>query len=490
MLLRNRWATKGLPMMLLTMMGSLDRSWGLNSNPEENPQDISYLCSDSGNRPTCEIQLDVPAACVNADGISDCPIVFFLHGSGGTIQWFSRTSKVHEHNVIGVYPQGEGGWNTGPKDTNQCEWTDFDCDIDPDEGLLIKNIIDFLVEDGAVGHVYVTGNSNGAALAHRLAANAGDALPIKGIITKVTQLLETPERSGPGVYNYNQPSNSSWKVSVLNIMGTQDALIPYNGGSSAVFGDYQNDFVLMPALDSMVAWAEHNQCDTTPITTISISDMADGIAYKYVYPNCAEGIFVEHYAIQGAGHGAGGASIDGVKIDYDLTYQFIQACESNDSGGDGGSTPCEDDADWQGKHSAEHTCAYVSLIPDFRCTWEDSNGILAEDACPVACGTCSTNSPVTTPVSPPTVPPTTAPVSPPTVPPTTAPVSPPTTPPTTTFTAPPTVTECLDDTDWHGQYDPYHDCIFISQNPDARCRWVDSDGVSAMDACKLACGTC
>lgn len=475
---------------LLAIVGVSNVS-AISSNPKEQVQDISFLCNDSGNRPSCEIQLDVPESCVDSDGTSDCSIVFFLHGSGGNIRWFAKSSGVHENNVIGVYPQGEGGWNTGPKDSNACDWWDFSCEDDPDEGLLIKNIIDYLFGDGVAGHVFVTGNSNGAALAHRLASNSNEDLPIKGIITKVTQLLETPERSGPGNYNYNNPSPSSDKVSVLNIMGTADGLIPYEGGTSAVFGDFQTDFVLMSALESMVAWATHNGCNTVPVQSTHSSDKGTGEVIKYVYPDCSDGIIVEHYAIEGGDHGAGGASIDGVKIDYDLTYQFIRACESDGEDDPPTSAPaptattppptpattssCIDDPEWRGKNNSAHDCAFVANDPTKRCGWQDSSGLLAEDACAVSCGTCDDGDS--------TDPPTSAPVPQSTFAPT--PATPPPSPPPT----PGTSSSCIDDPEWRGKFDSAHDCSFISQNL-ARCGWEAANGVKAMEACKDSCDSC
>ena len=125
---QKQWVAAVLPLLSM-IIGDVS---AISSNVKESVQDISFLCENSGNRPTCEIQLDVPESCVNDDDTSDCSVIFFLHGSGGNIRWFAKTSGVHENNVIGVYPQGEGGWNTGPKDTNECIWSDFSCDYDPD----------------------------------------------------------------------------------------------------------------------------------------------------------------------------------------------------------------------------------------------------------------------------------------------------------------------------------------------------------------------
>lgn len=83
----------------------------LQSNPEESPQrlsDTTTVCTASqGRTATCEVELDVPASCIVDGGSSNCPIVFFFHGAGGTNNGFARQSGVHANNVIGVYPQGE-----------------------------------------------------------------------------------------------------------------------------------------------------------------------------------------------------------------------------------------------------------------------------------------------------------------------------------------------------------------------------------------------
>ena len=287
--------------LLASSQGCMNAVSALSSNAEESPQilsDTSPVCSGtSGRTATCEVELDVPASCVSSEG-SDCPIVFFLHGAGGNNEWFGKTSGVHSAGFIGVYPQGEDGWNTGPKNSNDCDWDNFACTEDPDEGAFFAGIIAEVRSQGATGNIYVIGNSNGAALANRLAVNAGTDLPIAGIVAKVTGLLESPPRSGPGELNYNQPSEDKPKVSVLNIMGTMDNLIPYEGGSSGVFGGNTN-FQLMSALGSMEAWATHNGCNTAPDVTEGLSSDQGSGATFYEYKNCSEGIIVEHYAIVG-----------------------------------------------------------------------------------------------------------------------------------------------------------------------------------------------
>merc|ERR1740123_942223 len=371
---------------------------GLASNQKESPQSLEQGTSVcEGRSSSCEVLLDVPQACVTS-GTSTCPIVFFLHGAGGTNDWFPRTSGVHEAQMIGIYPQGEDGWNTGPKSGNACDWDDYSCTTDPNEGDFIARIIAEVRGRGAQGNIYLSGNSNGAALAHRVASNAGDELPIKGIHATVTQLLASPARSGPGTLNYNQPSSSKPKVSVMTILGDADGLIPYGGGSSGVFGG-DTAFQLMPAMESNEVWAEHNGCNLQPQSTSGISSSMGTGATFYKYPNCQEGTIVEHYNVHGGEHNAGGATLGGVSAN-EIMFDFVRRCESGSSPSPGpspgpspapsptpspapsptpgpGPSPCSDDPTWAGKFNAARTCEYVAESPAQRCRFEDASGVLA-----------------------------------------------------------------------------------------------------------------
>lgn len=338
--------------------------------------------------------------------------------------------------------------------------------LSSDAGGEIRNL-------GANGNIYLIGNSNGAALSMRLASNAGDDLPIKGIVTKVTQLLAEPPRSGPGDLNYNQPGTGGPQVSILNIMGTSDTVIPYDGGSSGVFGD-ETSFQLMTALESMSTWSAHNGCDgTSLITSINYKTNADsdGEATFYDYQGCPEGVIVEHYAVIGAGHSFGqGASLDGVRIDNDLAYDFIIRVEGTDGGGGGGgggggSGPCEDDPDWYGKFNEAHDCAYIAEAPSNRCGYESTDGISASVACMAACGECDTTGDTPAPTPEPTPAPTVGSGNPP---------SP----------------SCEDDPDWHGKFNEAHNCAYIGESPASRCGYESTDGTLASVACKAACNQC
>jgi len=470
----------------------------LQSNAKGSPQEIfsgSDECSDvdrcvCGSRDPCEVQLDVPDACMDSNSMSLCPVVFFLHGAGGTITGFARNSGVHDAGVIGVYPQGVNGWNTGPKGTNTCDWDDYDCTTDPDEGKFILDIINEVRDLGAHGNVYVHGSSNGAALAYRLAANANE-IPIKGIIAKITQMLEYPLRSGPGDLNYNQPEGHQ-RVSVLNIMGTDDGLIPYEGGSSAVF-DGDTSFELYSALESNVFWAIQNNCRTEPIISKVQCDLCtDSVADFYEYPNCADGTIVEHYKVYGGTHANAGRAALGGRTESEVVFDFIERCET----GVGPTAPtnpspvspvlvpttpvaspvsaptCVDDTSWRGKVSEDHDCAYVAQDPSVRCKWINIDNLAAYEGCPAACNSCNGDT-----TSAPIMRTTSSPVSP-------VPV------PTTPVASPVSAPTCVDDTSWRGKVSEDHDCAYVAQDPSVRCKWINIDNLAAYEGCPAACNSC
>jgi len=506
----------------------------LESNTKGSPQLLSdmtnsIVCQGYGRTDKCKVQLDVPFQCVS-DGKSTCPVVFYLHGAGGSIDGFKMNSDVHAHGFIGVYPQGEDGWNTGPKNSNKCTYTEFECTTDPDEGQFIASIISEVQSLGGNGSIYVIGNSNGAALAHRLAVNAGTQLPVKGIVTVVTQLLASPDRSGPGTLNYNTPDALGGvgpNISVLNVMGTADGLIPYDGGSSGVFGGNDN-FQLMPALDSMKVWASHNKCSSTYIRENVITDNSaggDGSGEFYQWENCSGGTIVEHYAINGAGHSAGSSTVDGIAINYDISANFIKRCETRESTPTGSPKPtvspapptpsaptigCSDDQEWVGKFSIDHNCEYVGMIPDNRCGWENSEGITAFEACKLSCNNCEdtaepkpTPSPVPPTPNPPTPPtptdiptssptstPTSSPTSIPTFTPTSSPTSTPTSSPTSipTFTPNFTPKTCRNDPTFIVQKNKKRTCAWIMLMSNRRKKFCKKGKVRA--SCPISCGFC
>lgn len=157
-----------LPLLLLASRPVLAR---LEPNAPGAPIELNTTGAvPCAGRNLCSVLLDVPAACVK-NGASTCPVGFFFHGHGGTNREFATLSNprfggatkgVHDHGFIGVYPQGalyggfnplqpgynktaaRSGWNDGSMPGNKCEWDDFACQEDPNDGTFTAGIIDGL----------------------------------------------------------------------------------------------------------------------------------------------------------------------------------------------------------------------------------------------------------------------------------------------------------------------------------------------------------
>jgi len=288
-------------------------------------------------------------------------------------------------------PQGESfGWLTGPKADAECDWNNLSCVQDPDEGDYIAAIITKIRAIGGNGNIYAIGVSNGAALAYRLASNAGDALPFKGVVAVVSQMLKNPLQSGGGLYNYNQPSKgrSNQGISVLQILGTTD-FVPYDGGTSIVF-EGVDDFKLYPALDSMKAWADHNDCSGDHTETDIPASFEEGSPIqvssvrKYDYSGgCPSGEILEHYRVE-TGHGAGDVTINGVPFMNNYPYDFIDRVEDTlRNNGGCQDSPLRFKITKNDGRKIMRDCAWVSVKAGWRCTFD---GVAS--ACSNSCGTC------------------------------------------------------------------------------------------------------
>ena len=148
-------------------------------------------------------------------------LVMVLHGGAANAEYAARMSEMREladkENFIVVYPNGTGiyehavlTWNAGI-----CCVYAKEHEID-DVGFLEK-LIDKLIAEYPIdkNRVFITGISNGAMMAHRLACEISEKIraiaPVAGMLN----------------YDEKEPTTS---VSVLAIHGTADEHAPYGGG--------------------------------------------------------------------------------------------------------------------------------------------------------------------------------------------------------------------------------------------------------------------
>lgn len=274
-------ALMGLTMGLTEGMSPTKLIQNKIGSPLEVGKNNTDICKGRTHRDSeCSVLLDVPATC--AGDKSTCPVAIFLHGEGAEKgKMFARgtdevSSVVHSAGYIGIYPTADGQWNTDGNSTKS-----------NDEAKFMIDIIDFVAGIGAFDTwqpkmggpaagtpgLYVYGTGTGAAMAQKLAANAGPHLPIRGIFAEGAQLLSAPARSGPGVNNFNQPGvykgkRKTMAVAVAAAHGTADTLFPFSGGATKTDSAVCPACKLMSEAASNAAWAKHNGCNSTGITSV------------------------------------------------------------------------------------------------------------------------------------------------------------------------------------------------------------------------------
>jgi len=136
--------------------------------------------------------------------------------------------------------------------------------------------------------VFASGFSNGAAMAQRLACQAGDVFAAVAPVSGENQFALagcTPSRP----------------VAVLDVHGTLDACWPYAGGNG---GCIENGLYVSVAT-TVAGWAQRNGCGAAPtLTTLPARPgVADGTSVvRHDYAGCVAGGALSHLEVVGNGH--------------------------------------------------------------------------------------------------------------------------------------------------------------------------------------------
>lgn len=214
------------------------------------------------------------------------PLVFLLHGGGGTGFKMEKLTQggfnalSENENFIAVYPDGiDKRWNDGRYDLPQ------------DDVAFLVSLIDYFDNHYNIDRnkVYATGISNGAFMSHRLAIEVPDKFaavaPVVGPMSENLSSL-TPRKPIP----------------ILAIIGTDDPLIPWEGGEVKVLWWKRGRSVSAKA--TLDFWVKHNRCSAVPAETLLPDrDPDDGCRARVkTYLPEAGGAEVVFYAVEGGGH--------------------------------------------------------------------------------------------------------------------------------------------------------------------------------------------
>jgi poly(3-hydroxybutyrate) depolymerase len=224
------------------------------------------------------------------------PVVFFFHGAGGTGEsWFNRqqvSNLIDDEKFIGIFPDGYSGrWNvSGETDVDDVEFV----------GLIINSLDNSLFD---LEKVYGVGTSNGAGLVNKVGKETSFFKAIAPVISQQTVDIGSTVSTNP--------------ISVFQVNGSEDNLVPIDGGSG-VGGN-----VFMSARGSAENWASSYDCNMVPTSKNMI--WGGRSVQENTYSNCSNSQRVRFLNVQGAGHTTNfGSNVDL----FDLIWEFFRSVDA------------------------------------------------------------------------------------------------------------------------------------------------------------------
>jgi polyhydroxybutyrate depolymerase len=218
------------------------------------------------------------------------PLVILLHGYSANAEgqelYFNLKQVAESKIFLYAYPDGtvDSSGNRFWNATDAC--CNFN-NLPVDDVAYVNAIIDDVSTKYNVDphRIFITGHSNGGFMSHRLAC---EAPRVAAIVSLAGALWKDSSRCQPA-----QP------VSILQVHGTADAVINYDGGQ--LFGrEYPS------AHDTVATWADKNGCSSSLIDTGTSYDLDSTLAGAETqverFDHCPPTGAVELWTIQGGSH--------------------------------------------------------------------------------------------------------------------------------------------------------------------------------------------
>ena len=253
---------------------------------------------------TREYSIYVPAS---YDGTTNFPLLFNLHGGGGTNTAWQAASDMRPiadtADFILVYPQAR----PDPSDGNSFNWIPkvpgtFD------DVPFFSSLIDAIASNYQIdqSRIYACGYSLGGDMTFELGCKLNNRI---AAIAPVARTMQA---------NPNSFCSPLHPTGVLTILGTDDLVSPYNG---IVFGGIEY-YISAAATHSY--WATHNNCNATAtMSTVSPS------VERYTWSTASGCAYVEELKVIGGGHDWPG-SFGNMTIDANTEiWQFVSRYDVN-----------------------------------------------------------------------------------------------------------------------------------------------------------------
>jgi polyhydroxybutyrate depolymerase len=224
------------------------------------------------------------------------PLVVVMHGSGEnaaririeTGYGFDRLADTHHFAVVYPNAHAHGG------DWNACGTVGDDTADGPgiDDVGFLTGVVDKLVAEIGIdpGRVFAAGSSRGGFMAFRLALEAPSRFRA---VAAVSANVHTPD-------NFKCKPTPSGSSSVMIMNGTEDPLVPFDGGEISLLGFSYKYGKVMSSRESAQYFADLNHLAGAPET--KETTVADGVRVEHVLWRNGSSE-VELVAVHGGGHG-------------------------------------------------------------------------------------------------------------------------------------------------------------------------------------------
>jgi polyhydroxybutyrate depolymerase len=219
------------------------------------------------------------------------PLLFALHGGGGNMDFqaddakYGLISKSEHEGFVVVFPNGYSKLPSG----KLASWNAGNCcavarDEQVDDVGFIREVLTRVTLQVSVDYkrIYVTGMSNGAMMAYRLACEMSEVFSGIAAVAGTDNTVSCE----PGM-----------PVSVLHIHAKNDRHVLFNGGAGpdSVKASLVTNYVSVA--DTIVKWTKLNACALPPKRTLS-----NPAVFCQVYAPCAEGSEVQLCVTETGGH--------------------------------------------------------------------------------------------------------------------------------------------------------------------------------------------
>ena len=218
------------------------------------------------------------------------PLVIVLHGGRGN---YGRLSAYewdqlaeHERFLLVTPDAWEGYWNDGRDDLRADSVREGVDDVG-----FIRRLIEITSDQYPVNpnRIYVAGISNGAMMSARVACDLSRTVAAVGLVAgsmgRETAVNCTPSRP----------------VSVVNLSGTEDPIVPFGGGEISAFGRYRGHVIGAAATAEF--WGKRDNCEQASVATVPDRDDGDGSTITISRRSeCTARTAVDLYIVRGGGH--------------------------------------------------------------------------------------------------------------------------------------------------------------------------------------------